>query len=170
MPGSAFRPRSKAGTNQGDSSTMKRTPLVTSLGLSLLVTVGACGDPTGDDIFEWSITGDVSFQAPHAGHIMTSAFVRTRGGLAFDPIGGGGSPISDLPETISFHVGSTVERGETFEFHYWIDSNFGGGTVGVCDSPQIDHQWKVVIPEVQGDVNTVLTHDPTTVTDVCSTF
>ena len=131
--------------------------------------MGACFEDDGP-LFEWYIEGDTSFQEPHAGHVVTSALIRTRGGLAFEVRGVGAGPIHSPPETISFGLGHTVEQSETYEFHYWIDSNFGGGTVGVCDHPAIDHQWKVLLPAVQGDVYTVVSHDPATVTDVCSTF
>jgi len=132
----------------------------------------ACGDDgTGDDFptLELYITGDASFQGPHAGQVLTDAIIRTTDG-AFDLLGGGGGPIHAPPETISFGFGSTVEFGDTYEIHLWIDSNFGGGTVGVCDPPAIDHQWKVPVPYVTGDVNIVVSHDDATVTDVCSTF
>ena len=163
---------------------MKRTPLVTNLCISLLIALGACGDDTtgyditGDDTtddgptddrprFELTFTGDASFQGAHAGQVITLALIRTSDGAPFPESSG---PISDAPATISFRFGSIVEFGETYEIHYWIDSNFGGGTEGVCDPPAIDHQWNVAVPAVAGDVNILEPHNGATVTDVCSTF
>ena len=39
-----------------------------------------------------------------------------------------------------------MEEATPYEVHYWIDSNIGGGTLGVCDPKDIDHQWSVEFP------------------------
>ena len=144
--------------------------------LCLLAGLAACGDNgtcTGalcDVTFELFVWGDAGFQGPHAGQDLTFAFIGTTDG-AFQVDGGGSGPIfAAALDTISFGFGSTVQFGETYELHLWIDSNVGGGTEGVCDPPAIDHQWIVAVPAVMGDVNLVVSHDDATVTDVCSTF
>ena len=61
---------------------MKRTSLVTSLCLSLLVALGACGD---DPTFQLIFGIDASFQGPHGGktpaHAIMVAVVRTSDGV-----------------------------------------------------------------------------------------
>lgn len=158
---------------------MKPTRFVTSFSMGLLVALGACGDGStsseefaceGDpgQQFTVTFTGDASFQESHAGQVATDRIICVGGNP--DSYGQGSGPISFPPETISFGSGSTVESGESYEIHLWIDSNVGGGTVGVCDPPPIDHQWKVLIPPVTGDVDIIFSHDDATVIDVCSTF
>jgi len=72
---------------------------------------------------------------------------------------------------VSFQgVTPLLEEGVAYEVDYWIDSNFGGGTLGVCDATAIDHQWKVTIAAVSADVAITEAHIPNTVVDVCSTF
>lgn len=43
--------------------------------------------------------------------------------------------------SFSLFTGAVLKKGATYEIHYWIDSNTGGGTPGVCDPKAIDHQW-----------------------------
>jgi hypothetical protein len=52
--------------------------------------------------------------------------------------------------------------------HYWVDSNFGGGTAGTCDAPAIDHQWSLDPPI--GQASFTDTHRPADVSSVCGTF
>jgi hypothetical protein len=54
--------------------------------------------------------------------------------------------------------------------HYWIDSNFGGGTAGVCDARAIDHQWRMELLGVSNDVDFTTAHQPALTEDVCGTF
>ncbi len=153
---------------------MKRTSCVTNLCVGLLVALGACGDdevtaPTGP--FQLIFQGDVSFQGPHGGDSITVAVVRTSDGAVVAQETGTVSASAffvDLPFSVTF-TGLLVV-GVAYEVHYWIDSNFGGGTEGVCDPKAIDHQWNVAIAAVEGNVIITETHDATMTTDVCSTF
>jgi hypothetical protein len=130
-----------------------------------------CDGVTDDSVqFELFIWGDASFQSPHADDLLLTTMSCT-GGDGFLGSGGGSSgPLSPPTDTISFGFGSTVDSGATYQIYIWIDSNIGGGTVGVCDPPAIDHQWIVTIPTVTEDVNIIFSHDDATVTDVCSAF
>jgi hypothetical protein len=99
------------------------------------------------------------------------SFVLVRTSGAEIATGGGGivfGPPDSLSWVLSWSVG--LHLGEAYQIHYWFDSNFGGGTAGVCDAPEIDHQWKVLIPAVAGDIDVLVSHDPNAVTDVCSSF
>jgi len=148
---------------------MKRTSLVTSLCVSLLVAVGACGD---DLTFQLIFGIDASFQGPHGGktpaHAIMVAVVRTSDGVVVAQEAGSVSATAD--PAFSFTSLSLLEEGEAYEVHYWIDSHFGGGTVGVCDPPANDHQWNVAIPAVAGDVTITESHNAANTVDVCTTF
>ena len=113
---------------------------------------------------ELSIGGDGSFQVAHFGEGYLIALRRS----SIDWVGSVGlGVVSDLgfrPRTY------TVLPGSAYQYDIWIDSNSGGGAVGVCDSPAIDHQWRVLVPALTEDVEIVFSHDDATVTDVCSTF
>ena len=153
---------------------MKRTTAVISLCAALLVAVGACGeDPTFQVVFDI----DETFLGPHADQAITVAVVRTSDGVVLDEQTGTVSATEDPedpedPKDPAFSYTSLdlLEFQEVYEVHYWIDSNFGGGTVGVCDPPANDHQWSVAIPAVAGDVTIHESHDAATLGDVCATF
>ena len=144
---------------------MKRTALVTGLCVGLLVALAACGD---DETFQLIFEIDASFQGPHAGDAITVAVVRTADGAVLDEQTGTVSETADPAFTFTWL--GILELNEGYQVHYWIDSNFGGGTVGTCDPTSNDHQWNVTIPAVAGDVTVAETHDGSTVVDVCSTF
>ncbi len=57
--------------------------------------------------------------------------------------------------------------GDAYNIEYWIDSNVGGGTVGQCDAPAIDHQWRTIVPAVTGDTEITDAHDAGLITDIC---
>ncbi len=142
---------------------MKRTLSLTSLCVGLLVTLGACGGNEYQLIFAI----DASFQGPHADHTIAVAVVRTSDGAVLDEQGGTVSGTADPAFTFTWL--DILDEDEAYEVHYWIDSNFGGGTEGVCDFPE-DHQWSVAVAAVAGDVTITEAHDAGTTSDVCSTF
>ena len=144
---------------------MKRTLLVTSLCVGLLVAVGACGD---DLTFQLIFEIDASFQGPHTGHAIMVAVVRTSDGAVVAQQTGSVSGTAD--PAFSFTSLGLLDEGETYQVHYWIDSNFGGGTVGVCDPKANDHQWNVAIAAVAGDVTITESHNAANTVDVCTTF
>ena len=144
---------------------MKRTSLLTSLCVSLLVALGACGD---DPTFQLIFGIDASFQGPHTGHAIMVAVVRTSDGAVVEQQTGSVSGTAD--PAFSFTSLGLLEEGEAYQVHYWIDSNFGGGTVGTCDPKANDHQWSVAIPAVAGDVTITEAHNAANTVDVCTTF
>ena len=142
---------------------MKRTLSLTSLCVGLLVTLGAC---SGNE-YQLIFGVDASFQGPHTGHTIAVAVVRTSDGAVLAEQGGTVSGTADPAFTFTWL--DILEEDEAYQIHYWIDSNFGGGTAGVCDFPE-DHQWSVAIPTVAADVTVTEAHDGSTISDVCSTF
>ncbi len=152
---------------------MNRTSCVTSLCVGLLVALGACGDddvtdPTGPGPFQLTFQGDASFQGPHAGHTISVAVVRTSDGAVLAQQTGTVSATAD--PAFSFTFLGLLNVVAAYEVHYWIDSNFGGGTAGVCDPKANDHQWNVAIAAVAGDVTITEAHNAANTVDVCSTF
>lgn len=123
--------------------------------------------------FDLTFTGDASFQGAHGGQDLTAAVVRAESGLS------GGALVVATAATVvsasedpSFSLAfpGVLVLDDEYEIHYWIDSNFGGGTVGACDPPANDHQWVLDIGVVDGDVGAADTHRPGETESVCSTF
>ena len=127
--------------------------------------MGACGD---DLTFQLIFEIDASFQGPHTDHAIMVAVVRTSDGAVVAQQTGSVSGTAD--PAFSFTSLGLLEEGEAYQVHYWIDSNFGGGTVGVCDPKANDHQWNVAIASVAGDVTITESHNAANTVDVCTTF
>ncbi len=144
---------------------MKRISLITGLCVGLLVAVGACGD---DPTFQLVFGIDASFQGPHTGHAIEVALVRASDGVVVQEQMGTVSGTAD--PAASFTFADLLEEGVAYDVDYWIDSNFGGGTVGVCDPKANDHQWRVAIAAVTADVIITEVHDAANTFDVCATF
>jgi hypothetical protein len=124
----------------------------------------AAAAATSDLVFN----GDASFHGPHGGQTVTVAVVRADDGAV----------VAKKSETVSktanpsfsFTFPGVLENGKAYDVDYWIDSNFGGGTVGVCDPKKYDHQWKVPLGTVSGNVSLTEKHRPAETTDVCDVF
>ncbi len=112
-----------------------------------------------------TFSGDASFQGPHGDQDVTVSLVRATDDLVVatetGTISGTANP------SFSFSFADKLVIGVAYNVEYWIDSNFGGGTVGQCDAPAIDHQWRVAVPAVTGDAEITEGHDGATITDVC---
>ncbi len=152
-------------TLKHESRTMKRTTSVISLWAVLLVALAACGD---DPTFQLVFAIDASYQGPHAGHAIEVALVRTSDGVVVQEQTGTVSGTAD--PAASFTFTDQLEEGVAYDVDYWIDSNFGGGTTGVCDPTANDHQWRVTIAAVTDDVTITEAHNAANTVDVCTTF
>lgn len=115
-----------------------------------------------------TFAGDATFQAPHGDQPISVAVVRASDDQIVATESGTVSGSAD--PAFSFDFPGLLVIGVEYEVHYWIDSNFDGGTVGTCDAPNDDHQWNVAVPEVTADVEITEDHDPSSTTDVCSSF
>ena len=111
---------------------------------------------------------DASFQGAHGGQNIAIALVRASDGSVVAQAAGTVSATQD--PAFSFTPGALLQDGVTYEVHYWIDSNFGGGTAGVCDPKANDHQWSVEFLSVSNDVTWTASHEPALTEDVCATF
>ncbi len=138
-------------------------------------TFGACHesshvlDPGWNDLdgpFQLKFSLDASFQALHGGQPIEIAVVRNGVVIAL----ASGTVSATQNPAFSFTAGAVLERGATHQVRYWIDSNIGGGTQGVCDPKTIDHQWSTEFPWPTNDVDFTVSYQQWLIEDVCDTF
>jgi hypothetical protein len=123
-------------------------------------------DPAGP--FRLTFHLDASFQGPHGGQPIAIALVRASDGSVVVEANGAVSASED--PSFTWSTGAVMQAGIDYEVHYWIDSNFGGGAVGVCDPKANDHQWSVEFLSVSNDVDFTTEHEPALTEDVCATL
>jgi hypothetical protein len=128
----------------------------------------ACNDEGPAGPFRLTFNLDASFQGAHGGQPIAIALVRTSDGSVVVQANGAVSATQD--PSFTWSTGAVMQAGNDFEVHYWIDSNFGGGTAGVCDPKANDHQWSVELLSVSNDVTWTASHEPALTEDVCSSF
>ncbi|MHC4235926.1 MAG: hypothetical protein ACYSUQ_12485 [Planctomycetota bacterium] len=151
----------------------KRFVPVLALGAALAIGV-ACSDDEGGGgtgpvgPFQLTFELDDSFQGPHGGQAITVAVVRASNGAVVER--GNGTVSATASPPFSFTTGDVLEGGTAYEVHYWIDSNFGGGIVGVCDPKATDHQWNAAVAAPSDDVTITEAHDQASTEDVCTSF
>jgi len=112
--------------------------------------------------------GDASFHGAHGGQAIHVAVVRTKDGKVVAKQSGTVSKTAT--PSFSFTFTGVLQNGMAYDVDYWIDSNFGGGTKGVCDSKKHDHQWRVSLGTVSGNITHTEKHRPAETTDVCDVF
>lgn len=137
--------------------------------LVLAFVLPACGDDGGTTdpgaTFDLTFTGDATFHGAHGGQDI-HVFVK----------GGDGSVVASANGTVSetqepafsFTMENALQEGRSYTLNYWIDSNFGGGSQGACDAPEVDHQWRIDIGPVSDDVRIDDTHRPAETEQVCT--
>ncbi len=146
-------------------------PPLACLVLVLAFSAGsACNDETTDPAGPFRLTFklDAGFQGAHGGQPIAIAIVRTSDGSVVGQANGAVS-ATQAP-SFTWETGPVMQAGIDYEVHYWIDSNFGGGTLGVCDPKANDHQWSVEFLSVSNDVDWTTGHEPALTEDVCTTF
>jgi len=111
---------------------------------------------------------DGSFHVPHGNEPIRIALVRLSDSVVVAQEAGIVS-ITENP-AFSFTTTELMDRGLSYAVHYWIDSNIGGGTLGLCDSTDLDHQWSTEFFTVTNDINFTVGYEPSLVEYVCSTF
>ncbi|MFW6039651.1 MAG: hypothetical protein ACOC9N_01075 [Gemmatimonadota bacterium] len=147
---------------------------IAALFLALAAGVAACGDDEMDDTtgpdgpYTLTFQGDATFNGPHGGQDVYVAVVDAGDGSV---VASDQSTVSDSDDpAFSFTFDDVLEADAAYEVHYWIDSNFNGGTSGECEDIDTDHQWAVDLGTVDDDVTRTEDHDANTRSDVCSTF
>ncbi len=137
--------------------------------------VSACDEDGGGDVnftnpgpYQLTFYLDASFQAPHGNQPIHTALVRLTDGAVVAEDNGIVSATDD--PSFSFIPQAMMAREASYAVHYWIDSNIGGGTPGVCDTATVDHQWSVEFFSVTNDINFTVSYEPNLIEYVCSTF
>lgn len=148
---------------------MKQTSMSTILPLVVAaLLLGSSPAATGNSSSDLVFQGDSSFQGAHGGQAVEVAVVRAGTG---EVVASESDTVSKTEDpSFSFTFSGVLEEGEGYEVHYWIDSNFGGGSSGTCDPKSQDHQWNVSLGSVEGDVTHTEKHQPAETSDVCETF
>lgn len=151
---------------------MRRSTFVFGSLLALAPLLTGCGDgsePTGSEgapMHDLSFSGDATFHGAHGGQTLHVGVRRRDSGVL---VASDQGPVSaSAVPSFEFTFEGVLEEGESYDLEYWIDSNFGAGTAGVCDSPGIDHQWRIPVSSVSSDVTIDDTHRPAEVEDVCT--
>lgn len=138
-------------------------------GIMLLAPVAlaalACAGPATGESHTLVFQGDASFHGPHGGQVIRAALVGPDTTIVeSDTVSATAVPAFEV------RFDNAIKPDGTYEVDYWIDSNFGGGTEGVCDATAHDHQWRVQLPPIGSDTTYTDTHRPTETTNVCDVF
>jgi hypothetical protein len=140
--------------------------------LPALLLIGSCDDDddgislAGPYTLKFSLGAD--YQEPHGNQPVEWALIRSADGVELDA--GSGTVSATRNPAFTLTTGRVLELGVDYQLRYWIDSNTGGGTPGVCDAETIDHQWNWRFTAPDDDLNVTLVYDEERVEDVCDTF
>jgi len=133
--------------------------------LSLLLAAPLALASGGHDL---TFQGDASFGGPHGGQAIQAAVVDAETG---EVVAKESASVSvDGDPAFSFDFPGALQDGKGYAVHYWIDSNFGGGSEGSCDPMKNDHQWSISLEPASDAVTHVESHNPGAQSDVCATF
>ena len=116
--------------------------------------------------FTFSLSAD--FGEPYSNQPIEWALIRSADAVTLATGNGTISPTSNPAFTL--RAGRVLQEFVDYELRYWIDSNTGGGTLGVCDAETIDHQWNYRFQAPGNDVKFTLLYDANRVEFVCDTF
>lgn len=135
------------------------------LAIGLLLAAAPALASEGHDL---TFTGDGTFIAPHGGQAIRVALYDVAAGevVATEQ----GTVAAEEPPAFSFTFPGALEEGRLYDVHYWIDSNFGGGSEGSCDPVNVDHQWRAALTDVSEAVSLEVAHDPAQQAPVCTSF
>jgi hypothetical protein len=122
----------------------------------------------GSEGHDLTLQGDGSFSIPHGDQAIEAAIYDVHTGEVVATQSGTVSGSED--PSFSFTFSSVLQEGELYDVHYWIDSNFGGGSEGSCDPLDIDHQWRIALNDVSEAVMLQEIHAPAELAPVCRTF
>jgi len=153
---------------------LRRLLLPIVISCLLIFSCGGGGGGGGDTVtdlpgpFTVTFSLDATFQVPHGDQPISIAVVRLLDGMAVAE--GSGIVSATQNPSFSYAAGAVMDRGTAYAVHYWIDSNIGDGTIGVCDPIAIDHQWSVEFLSPTNDVDFTVSYEPALTEDVCGTF
>lgn len=122
--------------------------------------------------FQLTFVADSSYVGPHSGQPYQLALVHGSDTTAEEILTGNVGTTAGA-NAISAQFGELLVIDETYTVKLWIDSNFGGGTVGVCDPKANDHQWSFTVQSSLAShpgTFTAPAHSGAATVDVCSFF
>ncbi|NYT72744.1 hypothetical protein HZU72_09925 [Halomonas sp. QX-2] len=128
----------------------------------------AATQAAANENYDLTFEGDGTFLIPHQGNSVHAAIVDIHANEVVakqsDTISGTGEPA------FTFQFSEIFEEGKLYDLHYWIDSNFGEGSVGSCDPIDIDHQWRIAFTNISDNITEVTQLAPEEQAPVCATF
>ena len=146
---------------------------ISTLCAALLVTLGACdktdtgidfgGPPPGP--YRLTLQGNASFNGPHGDQSISVVVVSRNLGFVVAEETATISPTEDPSFTVSFS--RLLAEGGDYDVFYWIDSNIGGGSIGICDPPENDHQWSEAVLNPREGIFLGVDHDDAETSDAC---
>lgn len=126
---------------------------------------GGDGDTAPAGPYTLTFAGDASFHDPHGGQAINVTLVGVSSGEDETMTG---TVSADADPAFRFSFEDALAAGQVYRVHYWIDSNFGGGIEGVCDSKDTDHQWAENVGTATGNVDLTVSHAPAATESVCA--
>jgi hypothetical protein len=123
-------------------------------------------------VFPLTFVADSTYLAPHHDQPFKAALVHGSDTTAEQIVSGTVSALGSA-NAISVTFSEELVIGDPYSVKLWIDSNFGGGTVGVCDPIANDHQWSFPVPNTFAShpgTFTAPAHTAATTVNVCSFF
>lgn len=144
------------------------TPGITLRTFMLVALLFVASQALGNEGHDLTFEGDGSFSIPHGGQAIEVAIYDVHTGEVVATQSGTVSGSED--PSFSFTFPAALQEGELYDVHYWIDSNFGGGSEGSCDGLDIDHQWRIALDNVTEAVMLQEMHAPAELAPVCRTF
>ncbi|WP_240454077.1 hypothetical protein [Halomonas sp. NO4] len=115
-----------------------------------------------------TFAGDGTFNTPHGGQTVQVAVYDVAAGEVVATQSTTVEQTAEPAFSVSFE--GVLEEGRLYDVHYWIDSNFGGGSEGSCDPVNVDHQWRVALADISEAVDLEVGHDPAEQAPVCTSF
>jgi hypothetical protein len=141
-----------------------RRPILILAAAALILGGVGCSDD--DDPATPPTTGshDLTFTGtlgPHANQMLRVLVIRDSDGAI------AANETVTLPGdgTFSFDWANILADGDSYRIDFYADFNGDGE----CDSPPVDHSWRIGLGTVNGDVTRDFQHD-TNFTDVCDSF
>jgi hypothetical protein len=145
---------------------MKKFPrfLLTMVAGLLILGVAGCSDdddpatPPAGNSHDLTFTGTLG---PHANQMLRVLVIRDSDGAI------AANETVTLPGdgTFSFAWSNILADGANYRIDFYADFNGDGE----CDSPPVDHSWRIGLGTVNGDVARDFQHD-VNFTDVCDSF
>lgn len=123
-------------------------------------------------VFPLTFVADSTYLAPHHDQPFKAALVHGSDTSAEEIVSGTVAPLGSA-NAFSITFSEKLIIADPYTVKLWIDSNFGGGTVGVCDPIANDHQWSFPVPNTFASHPSTFpapAHSGATTVNVCSFF